>query len=142
MRPAMLRNWCTRLPAKSSRAYPVQAHSVRFTRVMRPSGAIVREPQGAFSNRSLNSSLVVTSDERLHRGHDFLRRAQIRAMPGGVQNDHLASRYLAVHELADLHGGDDVLLALENQGRHGDLEKVGPVIGLEGHPREGLGDLG
>jgi hypothetical protein len=53
-------------------------------------------------------------------------------MPGGIQNDHLPSRYLAVHEL------DDVLLALEDQGRHGDFGKVGPVIGLQGHRAKAL----
>ena len=59
-------------------------------------------------------------------------------MAGRVQDDHPAVRKVAVDELADLLGGDDVLAALEDKGWNGDVRKILAVVGGEGHPREGL----
>jgi hypothetical protein len=47
------------------------------------------------------------------QGGDHLRgSAQVGTVPGRVQHDHPAAGDVAVDELADLLGGDDVLLAL------------------------------
>ena len=42
-------------------------------------------------------------------------------MPGGLEEDDLAAGICCVHEFANLFGGDDVLAALQDQGRHRDL---------------------
>ena len=46
-----------------------------------------------------------------------------------------------MHVLANRDRGDHVLAALQDERRYRDLPKVGPVVGIEGDPREFLRDV-
>lgn len=63
-------------------------------------------------------------------------------MPGRVQDDHPAVGDIAGDKLTDLLGGDDVLAALEDERRNGDIRKVLAVVGGESHSSERFGDFG
>src|SRR6185437_3508992 len=78
---------------------------------------------------------------RPDRRDDLRRRAQVRTVAGGLEEDDLTAGDVASHELPDFLRGNDVLAALEDQGRNRDLGKIGPVVGCEGDTREGFCDL-
>jgi hypothetical protein len=52
-------------------------------------------------------------------------------MPRGLKHDQFAVRYLPVHIVADCHGGDHILTALENEGRDRNLREVGAIVGVK-----------
>ena len=63
-------------------------------------------------------------------------------MARGLENDEFAVRYLPVHIVADCHGGDHILTALENEGRDRNLREVGAIVGVKRDARELLCDIG
>ncbi len=68
--------------------------------------------------------------------------AQVRAVPGGPHLHEPARGDLLAHVLPDGDGGDDVVGALEHEGRGLDALEVGAVVGEERCPREALLDVG
>ncbi len=81
------------------------------------------------------------SHEAAHGRNHFLRRAEVGAVTGGIQDDQPAVRYRAMNKIADFKAGDDVFLALEDKRRLAHMSKVIAVIGRERDPREGLRDF-
>ena len=71
----------------------------------------------------------------------LLGRAELGTVPGRVERDQHAARYVRLHVRPHLGWGDHVLRALQHQRRDLDLREVGAVVGEEGGAGEHLGDV-
>src|SRR4030081_1963652 len=81
------------------------------------------------------------SDIRPDGRDDLCGSAQVRTVPGRLEEDELAARDPAAHELSDLLGSNDVLAALKDQGWNRDVGEIASIVGCEGDTRECLRDL-
>ncbi len=82
------------------------------------------------------------ADERVDGGGGRVRRREVGAVPGRVEHHEGGVGHVLDDVLADRHRRDDVLGALQDQGRHRHLGEVGPVVGEERDPGEPPGDVG
>src|SRR5690349_14731318 len=96
-----------------------------------------------MSSKSSIGGTDTGGSDKSSNGRDHLvRRAEVRAMTRGLENDELTLGNAGVDELACRLGRDDVLATLEDQCRDVHLRKVRAVVGCESDPSERLGDLG
>jgi hypothetical protein len=79
--------------------------------------------------------------ERFDRVRTLGRRAHVRAVADVLDHVQLAVRKMAVQVIADRARRNDIVAALQDQGRYRRFRHVGPVVGQEGGAREVLGDV-
>ena len=84
-------------PTTSARSRPSQPSTVRLASSTLPSRSRASSPQGASPHRSSDTALLGPGEVVPHGGDDLVGRAEVRAVPGRVEDDQLAVPQVPVH---------------------------------------------